>query len=124
MRQMSFMLTTDQLRQQTKTVTRRLGWRDLQPGDLIQPVVKCQGLKKGQRVEKIGGPIRIVSVQSDRLRWLCDPPETWAQQEMAAEGFPGMSGQDFAAMFIRSHKGATLDSNITRIEFEYTEAAH
>jgi hypothetical protein len=56
-RNISFALTTAQVRARTKTVTRRVGWTFLKPGDLLQPVVKCRGLKKGERVEKIGGPI-------------------------------------------------------------------
>ena len=123
MRNISFALTTEQVRNQTKTVTRRLGWKGLKPGTLLQPVVKSQGLKKGEKVQKIGGPIRVVTVQQDRLGWLCEWPATWAQQEVALEGFPGMAGVDFADMFMRSHAGVTLETHITRIEFEYTEVS-
>ena len=57
MRNMSFMLTTEQIKNRTKTVTRRLGWRNAKPGDVVQPIVKGQGLQKGETVQKIGGPI-------------------------------------------------------------------
>lgn len=67
MRNMSFALTTDQVRQQTKTVTRRLGWKTLKPDTLIQPVVKGMGLKKGETVERIGGPIRVLNVRREPL---------------------------------------------------------
>lgn len=43
MRNMSFSLTTDQIRGRTKTVTRRLGWRFLQSGDQVQACVKSRG---------------------------------------------------------------------------------
>ena len=48
---MSFALTTEQVRNRTKTVTRRLGWATAKAGDIVQPIVKGQGLKKGERVD-------------------------------------------------------------------------
>lgn len=48
MRNMSFALTTDQILAGTKTVTRRLGWLRLQPGDHLRPVRKCMGLRPGE----------------------------------------------------------------------------
>lgn len=53
MRNMSFMLTPDQILNQTKTVTRRLGWATLKPGTLVRAVRKCQGLKKGEKIEAL-----------------------------------------------------------------------
>ena len=50
-RNMSFAMTTEQVRNQTKTVTRRQGWRFLNAGDILQPVVKGMGLKKGEKKE-------------------------------------------------------------------------
>jgi hypothetical protein len=57
MRRMSFSLTTDQVLAQTKTVTRRFGWDSLKPGDIIQPIRKGMGLKRGQKQELLGCPI-------------------------------------------------------------------
>ncbi|GAJ06145.1 unnamed protein product, partial [marine sediment metagenome] len=67
MRNMSFSLTKTHILNQTKTVTRRQGWTFLKPGDLLQPVEKCMGLKKGERVKKLGCPIRVVSVDRQPL---------------------------------------------------------
>jgi len=50
---MSFSVTTEQIRARIKTVTRRMGWTFLRPGEQIQVVVKCCGLKKGEKVEPI-----------------------------------------------------------------------
>lgn len=123
MRNMSFALTTEQVRQQTKTVTRRLGWKDLQPGDLIQPVVKCQGLKKGERVEKIGGPIRVVTVWREPLHALTVQSLGYAlTNETAREGFPQMTTAEFVAMFCQANKCRPNDM-VTRIQFEYAEAS-
>ena len=48
MRNMSYAMTTQQIIDETKDVTRRLGWADLRPGDRVQACEKCQGLKKGE----------------------------------------------------------------------------
>lgn len=49
MRIMSFALTEQQLMDGTKTVTRRVGWANLKPGDRLTAVRKAMGLKKGPR---------------------------------------------------------------------------
>ena len=115
MRNISFALTTEQVRRQTKTVTRRLGWRNLKPGTLLQPVVKSQGLKKGERVEMIGDPIRVVRV--DRVV-LGDISTT----DVHREGFPEMTQREFVAFF-KKHNGGRKDQIVTRIEFEYWPVA-
>lgn len=109
---MSFALTTAQIRARTKTVTRRTGWTFLKPGDLVQPVVKAQGLKKGERVEKIGAPVRIVAV--DRVRLGSITP-----QDVHREGFPGWTTREFVALFKSANPGTRVDSIVTRIQFEY-----
>jgi len=113
MRHMSFALTTEQIRQRKKTVTRRLGWEFLKPGDLLQPIVKGQGLKKGETVEKIGGPIRVVNVSRSPLNAI-------TPQDVFREGFPAMTKADFVKMFKKSHRGCRVATVVTRIEFEYT----
>lgn len=42
-RNMSFSLTTQQMRDRTKTVTRRKGWEFLRTGDIVNACVKCMG---------------------------------------------------------------------------------
>lgn len=119
MRNMSFALTAEQVRRREKTVTRRLGWGQLKPGTLLQPVVKGQGLKKGEKVERIGGPIRVLRVN---IELLCDLVERYDQpyEETAAEGFPDMSGREFIEMFCE-HNGCDDMTGVTRIEFEYVQ---
>ena len=68
-RHMSFSMTTAQFRARTKTVTRRFGWWFLKPGDLVMGVEKSQGLKKGEKVVRLG-LIRIVSVRTEPLKVL------------------------------------------------------
>ena len=43
------MLTKEQILARTKTVTRRLGWWFLKPGDVVWACEKCMGLKKGEK---------------------------------------------------------------------------
>lgn len=116
-RNISFALTTEQIRKQTKTVTRRLGWDWLNAGTLLQPVVKGQGIPKGGKVERIGAPIRVTRVSREPLTEMLSEP--YGTEEAAKEGFPEMKGWQFVAMF-QDHNGM-VRGEVTRIEFEYTE---
>lgn len=115
MRNMSFALTTGQVRARTKTVTRRLGWKDAKRGDVVQPVVKGQGIPKGEKAEKIGGPIRMVKVDREPLGLILG-----REGDVEREGFPHMSAVDFVNMFCE-HNDCEPDDAITRIEFEYVD---
>lgn len=107
---MSFMLTTNQVENRTKTVTRRSGWLFLKPGDVLNAVEKGQGLKKGERVRKIC-PIRILSVRREPLFDITD-------EEVKKEGFPFWGRMDFIKMFMK-HNNCAPDILVSRIEFEY-----
>ena len=113
MRNMSFRHTKKQILEQTKTVTRRLGWRFLKRFDLVQPVERTMGLKKGEKVKKLGPPIRIVSV---RREWLWD----MKKEDVAREGFKGFTLAKFMYLFCRIND-CEVDQEVTRIEFEYTK---
>lgn len=115
MRNISFMLTTEQVRNRTKTVTRRLGWNKLSPGDLLQGCVKCQGLKPGEAIERLC-VVRVVSVRRERLDEITD-------DDVAREGFPEMNAGQFVAMFC-DHMKTSPSTEVTRIEFEYVEAVN
>lgn len=125
MRQMSFSLTTPQMLARTKTVTRRLGWRDLRPGTLLQAVEKSQGLKKGEKVRKLG-VIRVVSVREEKLLRICDQTSTnarlYGQKECIAEGFPHLSAEEFLRRFCK-HTACEPGALVTRIEFEHVPEA-
>ena len=116
MRLMSFRLTVEQMRARTKTVTRRFGWWELKPGDVVQPVVKAQGLRKGEHVEKIGPPIRIVATR-------VEPLDAITAAECVLEGFPDRTPHQFAAMFV-VHYSCGYGDLVNRIEFEFTEVTH
>ena len=124
MRNISFALTTEAVRERRKTVTRRLGWLFLKRGDLLQPVVKGQGIKKGEHVEKIGGPIMVESVRSERLNRMLDRRQrhTYGIDECIREGFPELTPEQFALMFIEHNRDCDLNTPLTRIEFSYVDA--
>lgn len=139
MRNMSFALTTDQIRDRTKTVTRRIGWEFLKSGDLIRAVEKSQGLKKGETVKPLS-VLRVESVRRERLDHLWSDVD-YGRDEMAKEGGRWGSTSAFIEMFCASHKivdgviklgepgrlGALRyrpcrrDDEVTRIEFSYVD---
>ena len=117
MRNMSFSMTKEQIRNGTKTVTRRLGWKFLKPGDVVMACEKCQGLKKGEKVKKIG-PIRVVSVRREGLSEIIN--YWYWVNEAEKEGFPGIGTWAFILLFCAANKCSPGDQ-VTRIEFEYME---
>ena len=112
MRNISFMLTTNQVRNKTKTVPRRLGWKFLKAGDLLCACVKCQGLKKGEKLERLA----IIRVTDVRLEPLYDI----TADDVRLEGFEGKSPEWFIGMFMRE-MGVPSSQEVTRIAFEYIE---
>ena len=117
MRNMSFFLTAPQIRAHTKAVTRRLGWGDLKKGDRVNACVKCRGLKKGERVEKIC-VIEIVSNRPQVLGALLFSPR-YGAMECVLEGFPEMTPEEFFQFFCRTHRGCDSETKVNRIEFRY-----
>src|SRR4051812_41393851 len=105
----SFAMTTKQVRERTKTVTRRLGWEWLveavKRGERpeLQPIEKGQGLKKGEKVQKIEGPIRVIGARIESLNCM-DDGGYYGMEETRKEGFPEMTPKQFIAMFCE-HNG-------------------
>lgn len=118
-RNISFALTTEQIRNKTKTVTRRLGWKFLKPGDVLNACVKCMGLKPGEKIERLG-QIRIVSVRQELLARMAALADDYGKTEAKQEGFPEMTGEQFVRMFCE-HMKVKPTETVTRIEFEYLE---
>lgn len=106
-RNMAFSHTTAQFLDGAKTVTRRLGWRDLEPGDVLCAVRKSRGLRKGETVERIGR-FAVVSVRSERL-------DSITAEDVIREGFD-MTPEVFVAMFCEMN-GCRPDEIVQRIEF-------
>lgn len=118
-RNISFALTTEQFRNRTKTVTRRLGWKFLKAGDVLNACVKCMGLKPGEKIQRLG-QIRVLNVTREPLNTMAIDPG-YGKIEAAKEGFPDMTGLQFVDMF-REHMVVNLPwTLVTRIEFEYID---
>lgn len=122
MRNMSFALTTEQILDESKDVTRRLGWEFLKVGDLLRPVRKCMGLRPGEKLAVLRDPITVVGVRRERLdRMLTDLD--YGFEEVRREGFSNHPyyrwPSEWVQMFCASHKGCAPGTVITRIEFSY-----
>lgn len=91
----SFFLTTAQIRDRSKHVTRRLNCK-LKPGDLFWAVEKVQGLRKGEKHNRLA---LLRCVRNDSLP-LNGPTLTIA--DVAREGFPDLSPVEFVAMFCKA----------------------
>jgi hypothetical protein len=115
---MSFSITTKQIEARTKTVTRRLGWANLKPGEIFCAVEKCMGLKRGEKVKKLA-VLRCVSNSSGPLFYLVANAR-YGKSEARKEGFPELSGAEFVKMFCKK-MGTHSGQSVNRIEFEYVE---
>jgi hypothetical protein len=117
-------MTTDQIRAKTKTITRRIGWLNLKPGEILQAVEKARGLKKGEKMKKLG-LIRVVDVRREPLLKLFSSCTSYGgtlgygEEEMIREGFPGLDPEDFVKFFLKGHDHDYTEEDITRIQFEY-----
>lgn len=115
-RRMSFSMTRRQFLDGSKTVTRRLGSEFLKAGDELIAIEKGMGLKAGE-AQVIIGRIRVKSVRREPLELLLQDSE-YGVAEVRAEGFPGLTPEEFIAFYRKSHAGCHAGRAVTRIEFE------
>jgi len=108
----SFSMTTQQVRDRIKFVTRRTGWKRLKVGQVLDACEKCQGLKKGEHVVKIC-KIVVREVTSEPVSAIRNYPN-----DCELEGFPELSPLDFVQMFCE-HNRIEPDEIIRRIRFDY-----
>ena len=111
-RNISFMMTTEQVKARTKTVTRRIGWKNLRKYTVLNACEKCMGLKKGETVN-ILCQIKVISVGRERLSDIIH-----RVTDLQKEGFPQLTPWGFVEMFCREME-CTPETEVTRIEFEY-----
>ena len=126
MHNISFALTPDQVRQRTKTETRRNGWAWLadmfainlplrsglprDDGVILRGIVKGQGLKKGQHPERITC-IKATAARREPLNWI-------DAEAVTREGFPGKDPAWFIRMYCDAN-GGEPSQEITVIQFTY-----
>jgi len=113
MRNISFTHTTDQILARTKTVTRRLGWKTLQPGTLLCACWKTRGVKR-EEIKRLA-TIRVVSVSRETLSAVRTRPE-----DIVKEGYPGLDADVFIQLFCQQ-MGCAAEELVTRIEFAYLD---
>ncbi len=111
-RLMSFSMTADRIRDRSKTVTRRIGWYFLRPGDILWACEKCQGLGKGGKIRHLK-VIEVVSVKKERLADM-------TKADCVLEGFPDMGPMAFVLMLMK-HYDCKPDKIVNRIEFKYVD---
>lgn len=111
MRRMSFAMTSHQLLDGSKTVTRRLGWKSLRTGDTVKAVSKVMGFRKGERAQ-VYGTCEIVSVRREPIDAITDA-------DVLAEGFPGKDAAWFVEFFCKAMR-VRPDQLCTRIEFRFS----
>ena len=109
-RNMSFAMTTEQIQNKTKTVTRRFGWDFLKAGDVVNAVEKSMGLQKGEKIKHIC-QIEIVDIRTEPLNAITD-------SDVVKEGFPDWTPLDFIE-FLQKHYKCDPDRPVNRIEFKY-----
>jgi len=111
-RNMSFAMTTEQFIDRTKTVTRRFGWWFLMPEDIVCGVERAMGLKKGEKIRRLG-LIQIISTRAEPLNAI-------TQEDCAREGFPNFTPAYFIEMLQDNYK-CEPDKICNRIEFKHIE---
>jgi hypothetical protein len=110
-RLMSVALTVPQVRDRSKTVTRRDGWLMLKPGDPLTLCEKVRGRKPGEPLVRIAD-VTVVSVRREPLNAI-------TADDVAAEGFPQMTPTGFVSFFCETHQGCEPGTLVTRIQWAY-----
>jgi hypothetical protein len=114
-RLMSVTLTVAAVRDRTKTVTRRLGWTQLKPGDRLTLCRKVMGRRrKDGTVEPLDrlAEVEVTSVRREPLRAI-------TADDVRKEGFT-VTPAEFVAFFVE-HMGCPVDTEVTRIEWRYLD---
>lgn len=117
---MSVSYTEQAVVERRKTVTRRLGWVFLKPGDHLTLCRKVMGRKPGEPLVRLA-EVEVVDVQRQRL--LDIPARDIPREGVPAETFTSL-GHDgtcpscWATWFARA-MGCDIQSDVTRIEWRY-----
>lgn len=109
-RLMSVTLTEQAVVERRKTVTRRLGWTFLKPGDRLTLCRKVMGRKPGEPLVRLA-EVEVVSVRRESLLEVTD-------EDVQREGFTGWDAPRFNEFFME-HMRCHWDTEVTRIEWRY-----
>jgi hypothetical protein len=114
-RLMSVALTEQAVVERRKTVTRRLGWTFLKPGDRLTLCRKVMGRKPGEPLVRLA-EVEVVDVRRERLWEMCTA-------DVAREAVPGIetiSAVRWAEWFA-AKMGCGVGTEVTRIEWRYLD---
>lgn len=110
---MSVSLTEQAVVERRKTVTRRLGWTFLKPGDRLTLCRKVMGRKPGESLVRLA-EVEVVSVRRERLAAI-------TPNDVQREGFNGWGRWDFV-VFFAEHMRCAGSTEVTRIEWRYLDS--
>lgn len=110
-RLMSVALTERAVVERRKTVTRRLGWKFLKPGDTLTLCRKVMGRKKGESLVRLA-EVEVVDVRRERLDAITD-------EDAAREGMP--ADAEWFVAFFTEHMKCKPSDEVTRIEWRYLD---
>lgn len=109
-RNISFAMTIEAVKNKTKTVTRRVTWKNVTVGLVLCGVEKAMGLRRGESIKRLG-LIKVISLSQEPLNSI-------TKEECVKEGFPDMEPAEFVDLICKAYKCAP-DQIVNRIEFEY-----
>lgn len=113
-RLMSVALTEQAVLERRKTVTRRLGWADLQPGTRLTLCRKVMGRKPGEPLVRLA-EVEVVDVRRELLNII-------DEDDVAREGFPDWAPWQFVDFYC-DRMGVDPYVVVTRIEWRYLDGA-
>jgi hypothetical protein len=113
---MAVALTLEQVRDRSKTVTRRKSWMQkgrfmLAPGGPLVLCEKVQGREPGEPLVRIV-TVTVVGVRRERL-------DAVTPADVIADGFREYTPDLFVAFFCRAHLGCGSAGMVTRIQWAY-----
>lgn len=133
---MSVAHTEAQVRDRSKTVTRRLGWRKLRPGHEVTLCPKVMGRRRrcpwcsaseggrtrercarcgwsGYVVDPLDRIVTVIVLSAFR-----EPLDLITPSDVVAEGFPDWTPEQFIDFYVRTFK-VDREQELTRIEWRY-----
>jgi hypothetical protein len=115
-RLMSVSFTEAAVVDRTKTVTRRLGWRELEAGDRLTLCRKVMGRKRDEPLVRLA-EVEVVSVRREPLKAI----GAW---DVWREGVPNVETPEAFVEFFTRHMRCQPDTEVTRIEWRYLDGDH
>lgn len=103
----------------TKTVTRRLGWRFLKPGDHVTLCRKVMGRRKGEPLVRLAD-VEIVSVRREPLSAMTfEDVEREGGDYLPLVQDAGETLQETFARWFAEAFRVSVDTEVTRVEWRY-----